>query len=78
MSGERERPDDPLFCAALDELPLWSAPFGLRLLESVPLAPGATVLDVGCGTGFPLLELAHRVVVAVVRRSRRGPRAPSG
>jgi SAM-dependent methyltransferase len=60
VSG-KDKPDDPAFVAALDELPLWSAPFGLRLLEAVPLDPGATVLDVGCGTGFPLLELAHRL-----------------
>jgi arsenite methyltransferase len=53
--------DDPEFAAAVDELPLWSAPFGLALLEAVPLDPEATVLDVGCGTGFPLLELAHRL-----------------
>jgi len=53
--------DDPGFVAALDELPLWSAPFGLRLLEAVPLEKAATVLDLGCGTGFPLLELAHRL-----------------
>ncbi len=61
VSGERVSRDDPAFVGAIDELPLWSAPFGLRLLEAVPLAPGATVLDVGCGTGFPLLELAHRL-----------------
>ncbi len=42
-------------------LAAWSAPFGLRLLDVVPLDPAATVLDVGCGTGFPLLELAHRL-----------------
>ena len=53
--------EDPDFAAAVDELPLWSAPFGLVLLEAVPLDPGATVLDVGCCTGFPLLELAHRL-----------------
>jgi arsenite methyltransferase len=53
--------DDPEFAAAVDELPLWSAPFGLALLEAVPLDPRAAVLDVGCGTGFPLLELAHRL-----------------
>ena len=61
MSGEEAGPDDPTFVAALDELPLWSAPFGLRLLDVVPLDPAATVLDIGCGTGFPLLELAHRL-----------------
>jgi SAM-dependent methyltransferase len=61
VSGRRMSPDDAEFAAAIDELPLWSAPFGLRLLEAVPLDPGATVLDVGCGTGFPLVELAHRL-----------------
>jgi arsenite methyltransferase len=61
VSVARALASDPEFVAALDELPLWSAPFGLRLLEAVPLEPGATVLDVGCGTGFPLLELAHRL-----------------
>jgi len=44
-----------------DELPLWSAPFGLALLEAARLAPGLTVLDVGSGTGFPALELAERL-----------------
>jgi arsenite methyltransferase len=53
--------DDSEFAAALDEAPLWSAPFGLALLEAVPLEPEAAVLDLGCGTGFPLLEMAHRL-----------------
>jgi ubiquinone/menaquinone biosynthesis C-methylase UbiE len=53
--------DDPRVVAAYDELPLWSAPFGMLLLERVPMRPGMTVLDVGCGTGFPLLELAQRL-----------------
>lgn len=43
-----------------DELPLWSAPFGLRLLDCVPLGAGITILDVGAGTGFLTLELAQR------------------
>ncbi|MCA1732596.1 MAG: class I SAM-dependent methyltransferase, partial [Acidobacteria bacterium] len=44
-----------------DELPLWSAMFGLLLLEHVPLAGIHVALDVGCGTGFPLIELADRL-----------------
>ena len=47
--------------AAFDELPLWCAMAGLFLLEHLPLVRGAHVLDVGCGTGFPLLELAQRL-----------------
>jgi ubiquinone/menaquinone biosynthesis C-methylase UbiE len=52
---------DPVVVSAFDELPLWSAPFGLRLLETVHLAANMTVADVGSGTGFPLLELAQRL-----------------
>lgn len=43
-----------------DELPLWSAPFGLMLLDRVPMKPGSTILDVGAGTGFLTIELAER------------------
>ena len=46
---------------AYDELPLWSAHFGLMMLDRLPLGGGMNVLDVGCGTGFPLLELAGRL-----------------
>jgi ubiquinone/menaquinone biosynthesis C-methylase UbiE len=52
---------DPATVALYDDLPLWSAPFGLALLEAVELRTHLTVLDVGCGTGFPLLELAERL-----------------
>lgn len=43
-----------------DELPLWSARFGLMLLDQVELRPRATILDVGAGTGFLSIELAQR------------------
>ncbi|HEY6147976.1 MAG TPA: class I SAM-dependent methyltransferase, partial [Thermoanaerobaculia bacterium] len=51
---------DPAFGELYDELPLWSAPFGLFLLERVPMRTGQTILDVGCGTGFLTVELAQR------------------
>jgi len=51
----------PDVLTAYDELPLWSAMFGLLLLEEVPLTNVRTALDVGCGTGFPLIELAERL-----------------
>ena len=50
----------PGFGGFYDELPLWSAPFGLFLLERAPLDPGMRVLDVGAGTGFLSIELAER------------------
>lgn len=43
-----------------DELPLWSARFGVMLLDHVQLRRGMTVLDVGAGTGFLTIELAQR------------------
>ncbi|UCH93965.1 MAG: methyltransferase domain-containing protein [Candidatus Aminicenantes bacterium] len=33
--------------------------FGLMLLDQVRLKPDMTVLDVGFGTGFPVIELAQ-------------------
>lgn len=45
----------------LDELSLWSAPFGLRLLEKIIYRKNIIALDIGSGTGFPLLEVAMRL-----------------
>ena len=47
--------------AVYDELPLWSAMAGLLLFEELPLRAGTRVLDLGPGTGFPLLDLAERL-----------------
>jgi ubiquinone/menaquinone biosynthesis C-methylase UbiE len=52
---------DPELVDALDEVPFWSAPFGLKLLETVRMRKNMTVLDVGSGTGYPLIELASRL-----------------
>lgn len=48
------------FADLYDEVPLWSAPFGLVLLDRVPMKRGMTVLDLGAGTGFLTVELAQR------------------
>lgn len=44
-----------------DELPLWSAPFGLKLLDAVNYKPNISALDIGFGAGFPLTEIAMRL-----------------
>jgi len=53
--------DNPDVVSALDELSLWSAPFGIMLLDKVGMKPGMTVLDIGFGNGFPLIELSQRL-----------------
>jgi arsenite methyltransferase len=53
--------DTPAFVSTFDELPLWSASFGLLLLKHLELKRGITVVDMGSGAGFPLLELASRL-----------------
>lgn len=45
----------------LDELPFWSAPFGLKLLEYVKIRKNMSALDIGFGAGFPLTEIAMRL-----------------
>jgi arsenite methyltransferase len=51
--------DNPQVASALDELSFWSSRFGAVLLEHLPLGRDIRVLDLGCGAGFPLFELAH-------------------
>ena len=52
---------DPRVVSAIDELPLWSAPFGLKLLEVIELRENMRVLDIGSGSGFPSIEIAQRL-----------------
>ncbi|HXQ05563.1 MAG TPA: methyltransferase domain-containing protein [Bradyrhizobium sp.] len=42
-----------------DETSFWSARFGGLLFDHLEIRRGIRGLDVGCGTGFPLIELAH-------------------
>jgi len=44
-----------------DELCLWAAPFGLTMLDALTYKNNMRVLDIGCGVGFPLVELAQRL-----------------
>lgn len=53
--------NNPDLISVIDELPLWSAPFGLRLLETIEMKKNMKVLDIGCGLGFPLVELSQRL-----------------
>ncbi|WP_300457203.1 methyltransferase domain-containing protein [Desulfobacula sp.] len=48
------------FNVFIDDLPLWSAPFGLKLLDTLIFKKNINVLDIGCGEGFPLIEIAAR------------------
>jgi arsenite methyltransferase len=63
MAGNEEylNLDSPENVRVFDELPLWSAPFGLRLFEQILLKKNIRALDIGFGAGFPLTELAMRL-----------------
>jgi SAM-dependent methyltransferase len=37
------------------------SPLGERVLDSLPVIPGAHALDIGCGCGHPTLSLARRI-----------------
>ncbi|MEN9919526.1 MAG: hypothetical protein RL662_1962 [Bacteroidota bacterium] len=53
--------DSPKLAKVMDELPVWSAPFGLKLVDAINYKKNLTVLDIGFYTGFPLTELAMRL-----------------
>ncbi|HYY57004.1 MAG TPA: methyltransferase domain-containing protein [Pyrinomonadaceae bacterium] len=47
------------FASIIDELSFWSSRFGRLLFDQIKIRGGIEILDVGCGNGFPLFELAH-------------------
>src|SRR5438105_7482539 len=51
--------DSPEIASVFDELSFWSSRFGALLFEHLQLRPDLHILDLGCGAGFPLFELAH-------------------
>jgi arsenite methyltransferase len=52
---------DPNLASVFDELSFWSSRFGNFLYKNIPLRRGINILDLGCGSGFPLIELAQTV-----------------
>jgi arsenite methyltransferase len=50
---------DPHIASVFDQASLWAARFGLFLFSQLELRPHLNILDVACGTGFPLFELAQ-------------------
>lgn len=53
--------DNETFINTFDEAPLWSASFGLLLLKHLELKRNQTIIDIGSGAGFPIIELAGRM-----------------
>ena len=53
--------NDPELLSALDDMSFWAAPFGIKLLTFVQYKKYIRVLDIGFGSGFPLIELAMRL-----------------
>lgn len=52
---------NPDVVSVIDDLPLWSAPFGTKLLDVVQLRRNILALDIGSGLGFPVVELSQRL-----------------
>jgi len=50
----------PVGISGPDEPDYWDY-FGIRLVEHAAIPPGASILDVGCGTGSSLFPAAERV-----------------
>lgn len=49
----------PQLASAFDEVSFWAARFGIFLFQHLTLRPHLAILDLACGTGFPLFELAQ-------------------
>ena len=50
---------NPELALIVDELSFWSSKFGQLLFDQIEIRRAIKILDVGCGNGFPLFELAH-------------------
>lgn len=51
--------NDNNVASAFDELSFWSSHFGILLFNNLEIKKNLNILDLGCGNGFPLFELAQ-------------------
>ena len=49
----------PEIASVVDELSFWSSRFGSLLFNNIGIRRGIKILDLACGVGFPLFEMAH-------------------
>jgi len=49
----------PGMASIFDEVSFWCSRFGKLIIDRLELKPGISILDLGCGNGFPLFELAN-------------------
>ncbi|MBK7994530.1 MAG: methyltransferase domain-containing protein [Blastocatellia bacterium] len=52
--------EDINVASSFDELSFWSAQFGILLFNNLTIERNIKILDLACGNGFPLFELAQR------------------
>ncbi len=51
--------NNPRIASVFDEVSYWASHFAHLIFQHLELRPNLNVLDIGCGTGVPLFELAH-------------------
>lgn len=61
MQSEHYNLNSPAIVSAMDDCWVWSYPFGEKILDLTEYRLDMQVLDVGCGTGFPAIELSQRL-----------------
>jgi arsenite methyltransferase len=49
----------PEIASVVDELSFWSSRFGRLLFDNIGIRRDIKILDLACGVGFPLFEMAH-------------------
>ncbi len=58
VSGTRQEKIAKVYDSEI--VPVWSSKFGTLLINSITLPEKGMVLDIGCGTGYPAMELLEK------------------